>query len=201
MERLISLLIGYLFGCFLTAELVARIYAHTSAFSLGGTNNPGMANVMHQLGLVPGLLVLAGDLLKCILAMAIVQTLFAPHICVLYAGLGCTLGHDFPFWTKGKGGKGVAVTCIAVFLFEHFWGGAAVLTGAAIVLLTKYLCIGGVAIPALCIVPFWLKYGTETGLIMIFLTLLMLQRHYSRIKGIFTGETEKTDLIKKIRGH
>ena len=64
--KLISLLIGYVLGSFLTAEVVARKYAGKSAANLGETGNPGMANIMASLGFVPGILTLAGDLGKVI---------------------------------------------------------------------------------------------------------------------------------------
>ena len=69
--RLISLLIGYVIGSFLTAEAVARKYARKSAADLGETGNPGMANIMASLGFVPGILTLAGDLGKVIAAALI----------------------------------------------------------------------------------------------------------------------------------
>ena len=67
-SRMISILIGYFCGCILTAEIVAKKYAHTGAADLGDTGNPGMANIMASLGFVPGIITLAGDIGKCILA-------------------------------------------------------------------------------------------------------------------------------------
>ena len=60
--KLISLGIGYLFGCILTAEIVAHKITGGSASKLGDTGNPGMANIMASLGFVPGIITLAGDL-------------------------------------------------------------------------------------------------------------------------------------------
>ena len=62
--RIMSLLIGYLFGCVLTAEIVARRLTGKSRSRLGTTSNPGMANVMANLGFVPGIIVLAGIWLR-----------------------------------------------------------------------------------------------------------------------------------------
>ena len=55
--RLACILLGYLFGSFLTAEVVARVVSGKSARQLG-TGNPGMANIMAQLGKGAGLLTL-----------------------------------------------------------------------------------------------------------------------------------------------
>ena len=60
---MLCLAAGYLFGCFLTAEVVARCTAGESARQIG-SGNPGMANIMTHLGKRAGLLELAGDVLK-----------------------------------------------------------------------------------------------------------------------------------------
>ena len=48
-SRILSILIGYVFGCILTAEIVARKFAGKPAAELGETGNPGMANIMDYL--------------------------------------------------------------------------------------------------------------------------------------------------------
>lgn len=110
--RLLCLAAGYLFGCFLTAEVVARCTAGESARQIG-SGNPGMANIMTHLGKRAGLLVLAGDVLKTAAACWFCWQL-APELrltALLYGGFGAVLGHNWPFWNHGHGGKGVAVTC------------------------------------------------------------------------------------------
>ena len=111
--RLACILLGYLFGSFLTAEVVARVVSGKSARQLG-TGNPGMANIMAQLGKGAGLLTLAGDMLKTVAACGAAYYAMAPLIgqaSILYAGLGAVLGHNYPAWARFRGGKGVAATC------------------------------------------------------------------------------------------
>ena len=74
--RLLSILIGYFCGCFLTAELVARKFAGKKAAEVGETGNPGMANIMASLGFWPGIATLLGDMVKCLLAMTVCYLLF-----------------------------------------------------------------------------------------------------------------------------
>ena len=54
MEKIYCLIIGYCFGMILTAEIVAKILTGKSSSALG-TGNPGMANIMEQLGFKAGI--------------------------------------------------------------------------------------------------------------------------------------------------
>lgn len=117
LERFCCILIGYMLGCILTAEIISHTVANKPCRELG-TGNPGMANIAHCLGIKWGAAVLAGDLGKTFLACLLCFFLMplSGYLSVLYAGLGCIIGHNFPFWHKWNGGKGVAVTCAAVFI-------------------------------------------------------------------------------------
>ena len=194
--RIVSLLIGYGFGCILTAEWIAKRWTGHGAGELGDTGNPGMANIMASLGFVPGILTLAGDLGKCILAAVLTSVLFhgSGRILILYAGLGCTLGHDFPVWRRFRGGKGVATTSMAVVLYAFFPGLAANIAGMLTVFVSKYLCIGGPVIPAVFLVLMAVKGDAEAAYLAGVLTLLAVRAHWSSICGIPAGQTKKTDV-------
>ena len=128
--RGLCLLAGYLFGGFLTAEVVARCTAGVSARDIG-TGNPGMANIATHLGKKAGLLVLAGDVIKTAAACWFCHQL-APELgptALLYGGLGAVLGHNWPIWYKGRGGKGVAVTCAWLMLYLPVTGVLCCLAG------------------------------------------------------------------------
>ena len=164
LQRLLCLLVGYLCGGFLTAELVARARTGKSAAALG-TGNPGMANLAHELGKGWGAVVLAGDIAKTALAFGLCRALFPAlgGLSGLWAGLGAVLGHNFPFWRGFRGGKGVAVTCAALILFSPLWGTAACLAGLAVTLLSGWLPLGAVVIPALFVPPAFLCRGRAAG--------------------------------------
>ena len=198
--RIISTVIGYLFGCILTAEIVAHKTAGKSASMLGDTGNPGMANIMASLGFVPGILTLAGDLLKCAAAGLISFALFREQgwIVTLYAGLGCTLGHDFPFWRRFKGGKGVATTSMAIVLYSFLPGLAANIAGMLTVFATKYLCIGGPVIPLVFTGIMFYTDDREAGWIGAALTVLSVLAHGGAMLHIRSGKTKKTDVLGKL---
>lgn len=199
--RLLSILIGYFCGCFLTAELVARKFAGKKAAEVGETGNPGMANIMAALGFVPGILVLLGDIFKCILAVVVCRLLFreSGSIVTLYAGLGCTLGHDFPFWRKFRGGKGVATSSAAITFYTPLWSLIAHLFGILLTFTTKYLCLAGVIIPIVYGVCMLFLHDWEAAILSGVFTLLAVLCHGSSILGIRRGTTSKTDVWAALR--
>lgn len=109
MERIICLVIGYVFGLFQTAFIYGK--AHGIDIRQHGSGNAGTTNALRVLGKKAGLIVFLGDVLKTVLAMVICRLLFrnsAPQmlpLLSLYAGAGAILGHNFPFYMKFKGGK------------------------------------------------------------------------------------------------
>lgn len=191
--RLLSLLIGYVFGCLLTAEAVSY---HRSGKSIRtmGSQNPGMTNVMRLYGKKYGFIVLAGDLLKTVVACFLANALFVLpfHLAILYAGFGTILGHNFPFWNGFHGGKGVACTCMTLFCFSPIWGLLACIIGLIACLLTHYLAIGGTLIPAVFLL-FTLVFYTsyEVHLLAFLIFLMMFERSFVALKRILAGEEEK----------
>ena len=200
-EKALCLLIGYLFGCILTAELIVK---HKTGKSVSefGTGNPGMANVMRIFGFKTGAAVMAGDLIKNIASVLICCLLFGRSSvlpsgkplgqpAVLWAGLGATLGHNWPVWRRLKGGKGVAVTCMTIFLFSPLWGLVSDVAGMLVVFRTGYLPLGAVVITTLFTVFAGIFYGMEAFIPALVLALIMLSRQYPGLIRSFKGTEEK----------
>ncbi len=190
MERLWCLALGYALGSFLTAELVSRRVAGKSCAEIG-SGNPGMANVMAQLGFWPGTAVLAGDAAKTALACGLGFWLWGGalgRLAVLYAGLGAALGHDFPAWRRFRGGKSVAVTVVALLLFSPVWGTLAAVLGMLAVFSTGWLPLGAVLIPLLFLPAAFAVYGAEAGTLSAVLALLMLALHWDGLARVCAGK-------------
>ena len=113
MERLICIVIGYIFGLIQSGYLYGK--ANHMDIRQYGSGNAGSTNVLRVMGKKAGAIVFLGDFFKAVLAMAVCRLLFKGNadvdLLALYAGLGVTLGHNFPFYLKFKGGKGIA--CMA----------------------------------------------------------------------------------------
>ena len=189
----ICTVIGYLCGCFLTAELAARLAEGKSASEIG-SGNPGMANIMANLGKKAGFFVLAGDVGKTLIAFGVSWLLAGGLLgreTFLWAGLGVVLGHNFPFWKKFRGGKGVAVTCTWLIFFMPVWGTVSCLAGGAVVLATGYLPLGAVLIPLLGTCFAFFSRGIMAGIFFLLSFLLMLSRHYRGLLRIVRGTEER----------
>lgn len=197
MIKILVILICYLLGTILFGEIVTKVLTHHSASELGTSGNPGMANVMAHLGFKAGVIVLVGDVGKCILA-ACLGHYFLGHVGLLMGGLAATLGHDFPFWRHFKGGKGVATTCILIFMYAPLFGLISLIAGLLVVLISQYLCLGGVVIPLLMI-PYAFMQSTSDGIMMIIFSVLMIYKFYPQLKLIPTHKAEKTDIIGALK--
>jgi len=199
-SRLVSLAIGYLFGSILVSDLVARLLAHKSAFELGD-GNPGMANVGHELGTPAALLSLVGDIAKCALAILIANLLFPAlgKAATAWAGLGAILGHDFPFWHRFRGGKGVTCVSTTMILISPVWGLLAGLTGTICIIFSGYLSVGALCGMGFYCVAMLITESTEIFLVSCVFFVLQVYAHFSKLKGIAQGTTRKASLSVKLR--
>ncbi|MFR5071242.1 MAG: glycerol-3-phosphate acyltransferase [Bianqueaceae bacterium] len=111
MERILCIIIGYALGCIQTAYIIGKLYKKIDIRDYG-SGNAGATNAMRVLGMRIGVLTLAVDALKAILAVVVTALIFGydNKYLLLYAGIGVVLGHNYPFYMKFKGGKGVAAT-------------------------------------------------------------------------------------------
>ena len=194
--RLVSLVVGYILGNFLSAEVVTRIITKKSIFDLG-SGNPGMANTMRSVGIVPGIFVLAGDALKTIISLLISYSLFHDSMALHYAALGTLLGHNFPLWHHFDGGKGVVVTCLWLMILYRLWGVLCCIAGGLIVLFTSWLPLGAVVITSFGVIVAFLKGGKELGFLFTIACILMFIKHSPGLKKIINHQSAPHFFLSK----
>ena len=191
MYQIICLLIGYVCGCFLTAVVVVRLMAHEDVFQVG-SGNPGMANVMHRVGKKAGFLVLAGDVIKTLLAFGISYLVARDHLglgtILAMAGLGTVLGHNYPIWHKFKGGKGVTVTVAYMVVSLIPWGAIIEIAVGIFAIVTGDLWTAAILAPVVAIpFAFW-QQGTMGGIVMIILAVIMIIKNIDGTIKVLKGE-------------
>lgn len=150
-ERVICLVIGYVFGLVQTGYL----YGKTQHIDIRtrGSGNAGTTNALRTLGWKAGIITLLGDCLKCVFAVLVATLLFRDSygeimpVLAQYTGLGAILGHNYPFYMKFKGGKGIAVTAGMIITTWNIW---IMLICLAVFLIsvgiTKFVSVGSLAV-------------------------------------------------------
>lgn len=212
MERLYCIVIGYIFGLFQTAFIYGKM--HGIDIREHGSGNAGTTNTLRVLGTRAGLIVLAGDIIKTILAVVICSLLFGKahpeelYLLKLYAAAGAILGHNFPFYLKFKGGKGIAATAGLVLSFHPSFIPVGVILFFGAFLITHYVSLGsllvylGIMIQMIISGQMGLFQTSQAILIEMyiitaFLMIMAYYKHRENIKRLIKGEERKTYLFKK----
>lgn len=204
--RIIGLVIGYCAGLFQTGLFVSK--AEHTDLRRQGSGNTGMTNSIRVLGWKAGAIVLIGDLAKCVAAMVVVWLLFhrtypdAVQLLELYAGLGAVLGHDFPFYLKFRGGKGIACSIGLICTFDWRMIPICAILFFSSVLPTGYMSLGSLGILAGFFVQtiifgqagiLWTaaQYLPELYVVSGIITAIGFIRHRANIARLIHGEENK----------
>jgi len=121
MTNIIALIVAYLLGSLSCAILISKFLKLPDPRN-EGSKNPGAANILRLAGKNKALLVLAGDILKGLLAVLIARIIGVHGFMLGLVALAAVLGHVFPLFFKFKGGKGMA-TMVGTLLLLWFWVG------------------------------------------------------------------------------
>lgn len=212
MERIICLLIGYVFGLFQTAYIYGKL--HGIDIRNYGSGNAGTTNTLRVLGTKAGILVLFGDILKCILAVVVAELIFGSthqdmvYLLKIYAAAGAILGHNFPFYLHFKGGKGIAATAGMILSFHPYFIPMGVVLFFGVFFTTHYVSLGSLVLYAgffiemivlgqMGIFGMSQQYLIELYIIAGLLTIMAYYKHRENIKRLLNGTERKTYLSRK----
>lgn len=203
MFRIFCLAIGYCIGCISSAFLVSKW--KKDDIRQKGSGNLGTTNAFRVLGFGAGVATFVGDVFKAVLAI-VLSVYFFPEagvMAVVYAGVGTILGHDFPFYLKFKGGKGIASTlglilCLG-FTFSPWVTIITFAIGLIGVIKTKFISVGSLCVsilmPITCIA---LKMEVEGVLLLSGLAALATYQHKANIKRLLSGTENKFTFKKSV---
>lgn len=214
MERLICLLIGYLFGLIQTSYIYGR--ACGIDIRTKGSGNAGTTNALRTLGRKAGLVTVLVDSLKCVAAVIVVRLIFGNshheiiRLLCIYTSAGVILGHDFPFYLGFRGGKGIAATAGMIIAFLD-WRliMAGIICFFGCFLATHYVSLGSLALSAEFLVGVIIlgQLGSfsempsgalhEMYLVVALLTAMAYWQHRGNISRLIHGKERKTYLGKK----
>ena len=210
--RLIALVIGYFFGAFQTGYIYGKL--HGIDIREHGSGNAGATNTLRTLGMKAGAVTFVGDCLKSVAAILLVTHFFGDYfagdarVLGLYAGLGSVLGHNFPFYLKFKGGKGIACTagvvmavcpqavpsCLAVFglclwLTKYVSLGSILMAALFMIQVVEYNFMGALGLPV--------ENVLEYDILAIIFGVMAIWRHKANIGRLLAGTENKVGSKKE----
>jgi glycerol-3-phosphate acyltransferase PlsY len=196
LKIILCLIFGYLFGCFSTGYFVGKF--NKVDIRKYGSGNVGTTNALRTMGAKAAAFTLVGDCIKAIVAILIIKFIIfrgdeALDLLSIYTGLGVVIGHNYPFWLKFKGGKGMAATGGAMATIDPLIIPIGLPIFVLSILITKYVSVGSLAISILF--PIWIAIRFPGNIHMLLVafafTVLAFIRHQSNIKRLLNGTENK----------
>jgi glycerol-3-phosphate acyltransferase PlsY len=202
MPRALLILVAYLLGSIPFGYLIVRAKSggDVRATGSGGT---GATNVTRTVGKGAGVLTLALDALKGVVAVLLARWLLAPNFGINWWVAACALavvaGHVFPVWLKFRGGKGVATGLGAFLCLAPLAVACAGVVFVVIVGATRYVSLGSIIATALLPLFVWMLYVRgdtsanfePVALIALVGGLLIIFMHRANIVRLVRGSESK----------
>ena len=172
-----------------------------------GSGNAGTTNMMRTYGKTLGLLTIAGDILKVMVAIWIafkimdVEELkvtldnasdYPQVVLKSFAGLFAVLGHIFPCFFKFKGGKGVATSGGMVIMIDWRIALILIIIFALTILITKYVSLGSILMAVFYPVFIGIFYkDIILVLIATLFTIIVVVAHRENVKRLINHTENK----------
>lgn len=137
---MLSALVGYAIGLLPLGYVAGRRWGGVDLRAVG-SRNVGATNMYRVSGARLGLAVMALDMAKGALAVALASAMIAEAMPAA-AGVGAVAGHVYPLWLRGHGGKGVATACGAFALLAPLATALAAVAFALTVWTTRVVSVG-----------------------------------------------------------
>jgi glycerol-3-phosphate acyltransferase PlsY len=196
LKILAALACGYLLGSLNTAVIVGKIYGKD--ISSHGSKSAGLTNTLRVLGKSAAALVLAGDVLKGVVACLIGLQLgvYASSgeardcVSLLAAGAGAIMGHNWPVYFGFKGGKGALTAATVMFMVNWVMALTSLGVFVMIVALTRYVSLGTISATLLFVALSFLPVFGNTFYFHMFASLMALMivfKHRENIRRMLSG--------------
>ena len=205
MKELLLIITAYLIGSIPTALIISKSFFDIDIRDYG-SGNMGATNTFRVLGSKFGSIVMVGDMLKGVFAVALYNLL--PYYLtseldrtnlMIGLGLAAVIGHIYPIWAQFRGGKGVAtlfgmllamqpivaVSCVGVFLLVLF--------------LTRYVSLSsilaGVALP-ICVLWIYNEKEVFYRVFAVAVAALIVLTHQKNISRLLNGSESRVPILK-----
>jgi glycerol-3-phosphate acyltransferase PlsY len=198
MDFALKVLLAYLLGSVVGSLVIGRLRGGVDIRKLG-SGNPGSTNALRTQGLAFGLWVIVIDVVKGIVAAALIPLIpipvaassgelaaWLPASCAFAA----VLGHVFPVWHGFRGGKGVATLVGAYAGLEIVLLAPLVLSWLAVVTVSGYVGLSSIVAALAMPVYLLIRDGVRFTPVLCFAlasALLVLYTHRGNVRRMRAG--------------
>ena len=162
-----------------------------------GSGNAGATNMTRTFGWGPGLLTLAGDMVKALTGMLLGYFMLGGEFGepgplgdwgLMAGGMAVILGHCFPFTYDFRGGKGVAVGGITSIMVHPIVGCAVFGSFIVFALLSKKVSLGSICgALAITVAAILVPVNLPRLLLAIFAMCVVIFQHRENIRRLIKG--------------
>jgi acyl phosphate:glycerol-3-phosphate acyltransferase len=191
-----ALAFGYLLGSLNTAVIVGKIYGKD--ISSHGSKSAGLTNTLRVLGKSAAALVLAGDVLKgvvaCLIGLQLGVYAYSGEakdcVSLLAAGAGAVMGHNWPVYFGFKGGKGALTAATVMFMVDWVMAVTSLGVFVTVVALTRYVSLGTISATLFFVAISFLPVFGNTFYFHMFaslMALIIIFKHRENIRRLLSG--------------
>ena len=199
----VALVLGaaYLLGSIPFAWLVVRAVGGGD-IRQRGSGNVGATNVMRTSGVLAGLAALVPDIGKGVAAVALARVAGLGENGVAASGLLAVVGHVFPVWLRGHGGKGVATAAGVFMLLAPKAFGVAIVAFAIAIVATGYVSLGSIVASLALVTAVVLSQSPRaTAVEAIAAALLIILRHADNMRRMRRGAEPRISVRRRRTSH
>lgn len=205
MKEFILIVVAYLIGSIPTALIVSKSFFNVDIREYG-SGNMGATNTFRILGPRFGTIVMIGDMLKGILAVALYNLL--PYYInneldrtnlMIGLGLAAVVGHIYPIWAGFRGGKGVATLFGMVLAIQPVVALNCVIVFLLVLYLTRYVSLSSIlAGAALPVCVLWVYNEKEVfyRVFAVAVAALVILTHQKNISRLLKGNEGRIPILK-----
>ena len=198
MEYLISIIIGYGFGCIQASYILGRIVLGKDIRDLGN-GNAGASNATIVFGKRFGFITVLIDAFKAVIAIGIIRMIYRDDLSyekltnlVYLGGFFVIIGHNFPFYMGFKGGKGTAALIGLLFAVDYRLGLISLLVMLLVIGITDYMVIGTFSL-LLMLMTYTFTFHLDfiNVILALILSIMSVYKHYINIVHIREGSEKR----------
>jgi glycerol-3-phosphate acyltransferase PlsY len=205
MKEFILIVVAYFIGSIPTALIISKHFFDIDIREYG-SGNMGATNTFRVLGPKFGTIVMIGDMLKGIFAVALYNLL--PYYLsneldrtnlMIGLGLAAVIGHIYPIWAQFKGGKGVATLFGMVLAIQPVVALNCVGVFLLVLYLTRYVSLSsilaGVALP-ICVLWIYNEKEVFYRVFAVAVAALIVLTHQKNISRLLKGSEGRVPILK-----